>query len=566
MPKVPTLEQNRIKEQGLSITKRSPRAGLASFGGGQAAAGVTAATRQLSNTVNKIEQEEIQKADQVALLDADQRLSAAETRMLYDPDTGAMNRRGKDSFTLQDEVVPEFDKLAGEIENELSNDYQKESFRKMIASRKKHIDKQVQMHVSRESQKYDQEITKSYVANEMNAAIESFHDPERIELAVQRQRGAIMSHADRTGLDAETTKLLVTETQSKTHSAVINKILNGGADQQAREYYKKNKDMIVGADRVNIEKALEQGALMGDSQRKADLIVSKSDNLGDALDQARSIKDPKMRDETRRRVKQQFADRELAKREAQDKNYQDAFDIVNANGSYDAVPRSVLSNMSASQKQNLANWADKLRKGEPATTDLNTFYDLELMAGNPATRKKFLQTNLLDHRNKLSDTDFKRFAKMQADAKKSGSSKELDGIETKNSIINGALAEADIDVGRSASSSEIKQANLFRREVDKLVVERQDASGKKITNEELRQITSNLMVEVISDKGFFFDTKKKVFELTRDDTALVRFDDVPEDEVNAIRRTLNSRNIPATDDNILKMYTEKLNQLRGPNG
>jgi hypothetical protein len=74
------------------------------------------------------------------------------------------------------------------------------------------------------------------------------------------------------------------------------------------------------------------------------------------------------------------------------------------------------------------------------------------------------------------------------------------------------------------------------------------------------------MVETITDEGFFFDTKKRVFELGAQDRPQIRFDDVPKRDVDEINAVLRNMNIPATEENVLRMYSEKLNALRGGNG
>lgn len=566
MPKIPTLDGNRVQEANLNISRMNSQIPeRAAFGGGDSVARVNVAAERLGQEANRIQKEEQNKADQIAILEADKKLSELETKFLYDRDTGILNKKGKDSFSLPDTVVPEFEKQAQEIQKGLNSDYQKFSFSKMMIDRTKHLNNKVQQHVHGETKRYDEQVTKSYIANEMNAAIESFDDPERVQLAIDRQRGAILSHADRNGLDAETVKQLVTETESKTHIGIISKIVNAGADLQAQKYYKDNKDKIIGEDRLSIEKTLKEGVLMGDSQRIADKIMSKDLGSKDALAEARKIEDPRKRDEVVRRVKQQISDKQFALKADQDANFETAYQAVEANATMDAVPKEVLTKLSLSGRKSLEARAAQLRNGTPVQTDLATYYELEQLAGTPATRSKFLQTNLLEKKHLLSEPDFKHFAGMQKTLQSGKGNKQLDGIETKLSIVNTALSAAGIDYSKKASSDDAQRTYKFRSMVDKLVNEKQEATGKKITNAELREITNNLMVEVITDKGFFFDTKKKVFELGLEDTAMIKVNDIPQDDLEKIRNVLNKLNQPVSDENILKLYTEKINSMTGRN-
>ena len=571
MPKVPTLQGARVQENSTKVGRLNvPVPGRTAFGGGNSLNQVAQTVGRINLKAQKIAQEEESKADQIAILDADQKLSALETKTLYDPQSGAMNTRGKDSFTLGETVIPEFNKQAEEIEKTLNSDFQKLSFRKMMAQRNKFMDRQIGRHVSGETKKYDESVTKSYVANEMNAAIQNFHDPERIALSLERQKGALHSYADRNGLDDETIKVMMSETESKTHSSVVSKLMNGGSVRQAQAYYKTNKDNITGQDRIRVDKALKAGVLQADSQSLSDKIVSKNpSNMSEALADARKIDDPDKRDETVRRVKSRFADMRAADAEDSRQSFDTAYNSLEQNGGdIDAIPKDVWVNMAGVKKESIKKIAASMRSGVPVQTQFAAYYDLEQLSGNPSTRNKFLQTNLNEYTHLISTSDLKILAKRQSNYRNGKGNKELDGIETKGSIVKSTLAAGGISTGKDAGTDEIKQANLFKRKVDELVISKQESTGKKVTNEELREIADNLMVEAITDNGYFgfFKGKKKIFELSQDDRPMIQIDDIPSSELDEIKSALRRLNIPANDEKILELYSEKLNRIRSGNG
>lgn len=570
MPKVPTLESPRIQEGRTNIQRLDAPGPNLNVGQGLDRA--NRAARNLNSQAQKIEREEQSKADQIKILEADQKLSELETKLLYDPQSGAMNARGKDSFSLGETVLPSFQQSASEIEKDLNNDFQKLSFRKMMAQRTSHIDRQISRHVSAETKKHDEQVTKSYVANEMNAAIQNFHDPERIKLSLDRQKGTLMSYADRNGLDAETAKQMLSETESKTHSQIVSKLMNGGGIRHAQKYYADNKNKITGEDRISVEKALKAGVIQADSQSASDKIMAKNpSSMTEALVEARKISDPDKRDETVRRVKSRFADIRAAEAEDSRQSFEMAYNSIEANrGDIDSIPKDIWANMAGQKRETIKKIAAQMRNGLPVETDIATYYELETLAGSPSTRKSFMQMNLLEKKHLLSESDFKHFAKMQANARSGKGNKDLDGIQTKGAIVNSALAAGGVEFGKNASPEDNKTANLFRRKVDELVIQNQESTGKKITNEELRNITENLMVESITDNGYFgfFKGRKRLFELTREDTPLIQLEDIPSGEVEEIKSALRNLNMPVNDDNILRLYTEKLNTqfLRGGNG
>src|SRR5688572_31779249 len=73
----------------------------------------------------RLVEEEKDQADQTALTEAANKLSAWKHSTLYDPNQGAMARKGKDALPLPEEVAAGFEKAAGEIEAGLSTDKQR---------------------------------------------------------------------------------------------------------------------------------------------------------------------------------------------------------------------------------------------------------------------------------------------------------------------------------------------------------------------------------------------------------------------------------------------------------
>lgn len=72
--------------------------------------------RPVIEEANREFEREREKADQVALVSANSRMSAAETAFLYG-EGGVMRRSGKDSFGAQDELRKKWQETVSEIEN-----------------------------------------------------------------------------------------------------------------------------------------------------------------------------------------------------------------------------------------------------------------------------------------------------------------------------------------------------------------------------------------------------------------------------------------------------------------
>ena len=561
MPTVPRYERSGVQEQGLSISRQPASAPIEAFGGGAASAQVSRSASGLADVANEIAVKATREADEIAITDADRRIADLETKLLHDSKTGALNVKGKDSFGLPDSVMEEYEKSVSEITEGLANDFQKRSFYEASRKRGAFINRSLQNHVSKEKDRYDSEVTKSYVENERNAAINNFEDSERIGLSIQRQKGAIIAHAKRNGLSIESQKLMLAESVSSTHSGILSKLMNGGADLMAKDYYKENKENMLPDDREHMDKLLKKSLLLGEGQRGTDKIIKKTEVMGEALEMARSIKDPDLRDETVSRVKQRFAEKKASDLYQKESDYQAAFGAIEDQRSFDAIPKDVLERIPATDQRKLKNHLTKLQEGKPDTTDWGVYYKLEMMAASPETRDKFLTTPLITLKTSLSDGDFKKMLDLQKEMRK-GSMDKADGLTSKNSIINGGLREMGIDISTKAKPSEVQSANLFRQKVDQLNMQFHKDNGRGMNTKELRETIKELQYDVVEKKGWFgYDTTKRIYEYTPDNSPVIRLQNIPDDERANITNALKRNGKAVTDENIVYYYGKKINSL-----
>jgi hypothetical protein len=93
MPTVPRYEQ-RVGQAALPNARVSTNAPIEAFGGGQGLQQVAQAAQETLEIVRK----EREKADQLAVLEADTKAARLKTSLFFDPKTGAMTRKGKDAF------------------------------------------------------------------------------------------------------------------------------------------------------------------------------------------------------------------------------------------------------------------------------------------------------------------------------------------------------------------------------------------------------------------------------------------------------------------------------------
>src|SRR5690606_37576363 len=114
--------------------------------------------------------------------------------------------------------------------------------------------------------------------------------------SINSQVAALTAHATANGLGPEWVKQKTMDAESKTHAAVINKMIGDGNDIAAEEYYNKYKPGITGEELAQVNKEVEIATLRGKSQRTSDEIWSKGKSYLASVDDAKQIEDPKLRD------------------------------------------------------------------------------------------------------------------------------------------------------------------------------------------------------------------------------------------------------------------------------
>lgn len=306
----------------------------AAFGGGagNAIAGIQPGLSAVHDEAAKIAQEEVQRADQIAVTDGRGQLLGAVTDQMWGQN-GVLTRKGKDAFTAPEDIRASYFKAAGAIRASLGNDRQRDAFDSIVAGQWNQINEQVQSHVAQQRQVYDTQSTAAAIENAQNVALQSYDQPQIVEPLVQGIRSETQAYGARNGWSGDQIKQMADQRVSDTRVGVLSRMLDHGDDQNATAYYAAHKDEIAGPDQAKIERALEKGSIIGTAARIADQIVSGQYAPGmqasgdidlrddqspvtytDALTRAESVDDPNVRDEVVKRLAAHFNELNTAQR------------------------------------------------------------------------------------------------------------------------------------------------------------------------------------------------------------------------------------------------------------
>lgn len=547
MPKVPVYEGNQVRQNVAPDARIDANTSVDNY------------TSPIQGALNKAPEvfrayeEQKKKADQIAIYEADAKLSKLETDLLYDKNNGVLNLKGKTSFEAPKIVSEGYNSGAKSIEEGLTNDEQRIAFQKLQLERGVSIDRAVQKHVGNEIVKYDNDTTINFIKNEQDAAISAYNDPARVALSIQRQDQAIRSYAQRNGLSEEEALQKAGEVKSKTHAQVINRMLSNDEDQVAEAYYSAVKDDIKGEDLNQVEKMIETGSLRGKSQRFVDDVTSRNLSEVDALAEARKIQDPKLRDATYERVRMEYNVRDAAEKQQIEDWHISALNFIDAGNGKDVTKVAGWDKMTVGQRNSLQEYAQKKSEGKDIQTNYQTFYDLKIMASTPELQDKFVKMNLMEKRNDLNNSDFKAMVTLQSDLRK-GSAKGksiADGFRSDTKVVADAFRAA----GLPADNKE--KLALFNSRVEQEQMVMQERLGRKLNNDELAKVANRQAMEVVTKEGWLWDSTKNLYEISDDELKDIPYKGVPAADKLKIENALRKAGKKVDQEAVRQMYILK---------
>lgn len=530
MPQVPRLSTPQVQEAALPNMRVNSTPNAAAFGLGQA-------NRGLLSDVASFAQKVKDDADETAVYEALTKVNQFENEF----SKKMMASEGKNALGLNTDLDNDYQKTTSEITNSLSNPRQKAIFNAKSESKKLELDKKVSQHMGVQIRKYEDQVTNDYVNSEKETAINNWQSgTDKIVTSLKNQKDAIIKFAERHGEDPEEK---IKAVHSDTMASVMSRMLTSGDDITAESFFNANKDMLLEKDYTQVAKELEIGSARGFAQRFADDIMKRGLDETQAYKEAAKIENPRKREAAESRIDKMFTMKAEAEKQKQEQLYMYAGKHVLESGSLDTVPLKVISNLSPDKIKDLRSLADS----NPVLDDSNNFYKLKMLASNPETRSKFMAEDLsVDILKKLNKQHREEIIDLQTSLRnKDGKAdKELDGIYSKSQVVQQVYENAGFAKNQDAS---------FQAIIDKDVADIQRSTGKKLSNDEVRQIANKYAAEAVVSKGFFsfLDTKKPKYQI---------LNEIPEQDRLNIEKALKSKGKPANNENILNLYLMKVNK------
>ncbi len=458
-------------------------------------------------------QAEKQRADETAFLEASNALTKRMNDWQFDPEKGAYTRRGKDALDLPNEFGEVFDDAVSEIGTSMKNPQQQAAWSKFVGQQRVSLDLNVQRHVFQEMRTYQAGEAASAILNARDTAISNANDPRQVGLYLSNGEAAIRGSADVMGLGPEQTKQAVEELRSSVHEGVIGRLLAQGKVSAAKAYFEGNGDQLRGEANKRVESAMKEGTVREEAQNALGKILADPslDTLAKQRAKARETLTGELEDRVLEGLSQEDAINDEAKRERSQQMMVNAKNsIERSGGKISAVPPADWVQMSPQEAAALREYADNLTKKKPIVTDFATQYSLKLMAVEKPD--EFRKVNLTQYINKMSPSDLDELANIQVavikgDAKQA--EKQLNGFMTQSQTVNDVMIQYNFNPNAKPDTDEGRAVAMVRSMLDRRVEATQRATGKEMSNDDIRKTLTSILSESVEVKGALWGTNKK---------------------------------------------------------
>lgn len=310
MPTVPRTPGRQVETAPLPQGGSRVQASPATFGGG-----VARGAQQAGSALAQQAQQDREKALRARLNDADLQLGQAQLELEQEVRQSELEA----SFGAAEKARSRFEERVGEIRSTIPTDL-RDAYDDAAGRRQLGLARSVEEHVGRESTRLEEVTFQAHDTLAQRAIADNHRDPLRIQNEITNRANRLREHLASRGMPAEAIRAAQEEVVSQSHALVVRQHLANGDDLFAEEYFEAHRKQMVGEDRDRLSAALENGSALGKAQRLTDALFEEFAGDGrepgrvslaaesQALDQARSQLEGRVRDMVVDRLQARYAD------------------------------------------------------------------------------------------------------------------------------------------------------------------------------------------------------------------------------------------------------------------
>ena len=503
-----------------------------------------------------------QKNDSLAVTAGMNQLSDKVNDLLSNPDTGLLNRKGKDSLTVPQDFQKGYEQAAGDVMNGMSNLSQRSAFAAMAASERRYSQMRIDTHIASEMQQFQDQTYKAAIMNAQNRAITSNGDPDVVSGALGQIGALVRAQSHAQGWSEDTTQYMLAQAQSDVHEGVIQNMLTAGNAKQAQSYYDAVKGDISGSEQNKIQAALKVGVVRNEATSQAQKIIA--DNPGDLAAQIKAadkVDDPDIHDEVVRQISNHD---ELLQRAQQDQKKQDmqtADTIVNSGKGFNAIPPAIVARMTTQEFKGYHEAANYVASGVEPPQNWAKWTDFTAdFAKNPTSiAGQNLMTTIrpyVDNEHYNQAVDMQKAAIQATQGDKTKLTALQDPMERFNNTVFPVAFPSQDSATKLTGADKARYGQLLST-VQNDISTQELQLGRKLTPVELQKTMDDFVHEqVFVHHTFLSDEQKPVAALTKDEqgNAYVPLAQIPPARLTGIQNYIQSVGAKPSDDKVQRIY------------
>jgi len=280
--------------------------------------------------------------------------------------------QGNDAISAQEQYLEQMEALRKERESALSNDRQRNLFRRRALSTTKQFHNSIYSHYSAENKKYQAQQRLSVIGIKSEAAAEAFAngDTESANIALGESLAAIREDVDKTGAPPETFILRKQQAIDGVITKAVKTLLAGGDVPKAMALFKQHEAELSEKTRAAILGPLKQeedrlrwnAAAMG--------VMTEHLSPQEAEKYVRENFRGEDRAEIGKRVRQQYAAARKARKAQQEDVEAQAWEHIRQGGTSDTMPAALRNSVNPKTLTQMDETAAKMQEGKFATDPL----------------------------------------------------------------------------------------------------------------------------------------------------------------------------------------------------
>lgn len=582
MPRVPQYGQLKVASSPVPGVRKGSSASTFESEGGA----VALARGQIGETIARvgiqgfaaIQQQERERADQLGNLQTLQKFNELDHKYLYDQEHGFLNKKGIEPHEQSAKYVGDYDLDAAAIGADVKTAKQQEYYEQLRANRLDSFRQRVDQHSSQQYDAYEQQQFQATIESSINSAVNAgAGDLATVRLQLQQQDEAIANHGARLGMSPEAQQLFRDKTRAAVHSGIVENLLDQNKTNAAKAYFEETKDAIAKGDPnavAHIEKAINEGVVLQQAQKKSDQILATTSTLTEARDAAKAIEDPKVRQQTMELVEHELAVREHQKDEEHKATTLKGLNIVEKTGTWTSIPAHEWATYTVGERESIKEFLRQKAAGTAVKTDPNVYAAIIAAAHseNPQDRADFQRLNPLTLVDKLSPSDFQEVVRLQESSRKGENDLAADaanqGRMVNEALVGMGLPDTPVEPGKDKYDAiAYERVAGFRRAVREAIGRLEADKGKKATDVEVQSIVDTLRTRVaiggrVVKSGTFVNTYGDAYAFEVKQAQITDAADIPPAERRHIDDALRATGQPVDDVHRIKLFNVNLARVR----